>query len=111
MLSCVQLFVTPWTIAHKAPLSMGFPRQDLYWSGLHFLLQGIFPSQGSLEAIKIRLLTTEVIVAETEWSVDIVIGNEVREVEEGSDHVHSHGPLYVSEFKRLIQLLLGEWTI
>ena len=50
-------------------------------------------------------------MAETEWSVDIVIGNEVREVEEGSDHVHSHGPLYVSEFKRLIQLLLGEWAI
>ena len=34
---------TPWTEAHQAPLSMGFPRQE-YWS--HFLLQGIFPSQG-----------------------------------------------------------------
>ena len=32
--SRVQLFVTPWTIAHQAPLSMGFPRQ--YWSGLPF---------------------------------------------------------------------------
>ena len=31
--SCVQLFVTPWTIAHQAPLSMGFSRQE-YWSGL-----------------------------------------------------------------------------
>ena len=27
--------VTPWTIAHQAPLSMGFPRQE-YWSGLPF---------------------------------------------------------------------------
>ena len=28
--------VTPWTIAHQASLSMGFPRQE-YWSGLpHF---------------------------------------------------------------------------
>ena len=35
-LSHVQLFVTPWTAAHQAPLSMGFPRQD-YWSGLPFL--------------------------------------------------------------------------
>ena len=26
-------FATPWTIAHHAPLSMGFPRQE-YWSGL-----------------------------------------------------------------------------
>ena len=26
-------FVTPWTVAHQAPLSMGFPRQE-YWSEL-----------------------------------------------------------------------------
>ena len=30
---CVHLFVTPWTVAHQAPLSMGFSRQE-YWSGL-----------------------------------------------------------------------------
>ena len=35
VLSCVQLFVAPWTIAHQAPLSMEFSRQD-YWSGLPF---------------------------------------------------------------------------
>ena len=45
-LSRVQLFVTPWTVAHQAPLSLGFSRQE-YWSGVHFLLQGIFPTQGS----------------------------------------------------------------
>jgi len=28
-------FATPWAIAHQAPLSMGFPRQE-YWSGLSF---------------------------------------------------------------------------
>ena len=33
LLSCLQLFVTPWTIAHQALLSMGFSRQE-YWSGL-----------------------------------------------------------------------------
>ena len=27
-----QLFVTPWTVAWEAPLSMGFPRQE-YWTG------------------------------------------------------------------------------
>ena len=32
-LSRVQLLVAPWTVAHQAPLSMGFPRQE-YWSGL-----------------------------------------------------------------------------
>ena len=38
--------VTLWTVAHQAPLSMGFSRQD-YWSGCAiFLLHGIFPTQG-----------------------------------------------------------------
>ena len=32
-LSHVQLFSTPWTVVHQAPLSMGFSRQE-YWSGL-----------------------------------------------------------------------------
>ena len=34
-----------WTAAHHAPLSLGFFRQE-YWSGCHFLLQGIFLTQG-----------------------------------------------------------------
>ena len=33
--SCIQLFATLWTVAHQAPLSMGFSRQE-YWSGLSF---------------------------------------------------------------------------
>ena len=37
-----------WTVAHQAPLSMGFSRQE-HWSGQHALLQGIFPAQGSIE--------------------------------------------------------------
>ena len=32
-LSCVRLFETSWTVAHQAPPSMGFSRQD-YWSGV-----------------------------------------------------------------------------
>ena len=43
--SPVQFFVTPWTLACQDPLSMGFSRQE-YWSGLAFLLQGIFLTQG-----------------------------------------------------------------
>ena len=35
LLSCVQLFVTPWTVARQALLSMGFFRQ-WYWNGLSF---------------------------------------------------------------------------
>ena len=32
---------------HQGPLSMGFPRQEPTGVGCHFLLQGIFPTQGS----------------------------------------------------------------
>ena len=35
-------FASSWTVAHQAPLSMGFPRQE-YWSGLPFCLPGTFP--------------------------------------------------------------------
>ena len=35
LLSYVQLFVIPWTVACQAPPSMGFSRQE-YWSGLPF---------------------------------------------------------------------------
>ena len=41
-LSHVRLFATPWTVAHQAPLSMVFSRQQ-YWSGLPFLSPGDLP--------------------------------------------------------------------
>ena len=31
----VRLFMAPWTVAHQAPLTIGFPRQE-YWDGLPF---------------------------------------------------------------------------
>ena len=43
-----------WIVAHQAPLSMGFSRQE-YWSGLHSFLQGIFLTQG-LKLCLLRLL-------------------------------------------------------
>ena len=42
LLSCVKLFVTPWTVAYQAPLSMEFSRQE-YWSGLPFPSPGDLP--------------------------------------------------------------------
>ena len=45
VLSCIQLFVTSWTIARQAPLSMGFPRQE-YWSGLPVPAPGDLPNPG-----------------------------------------------------------------
>ena len=61
LLHRVRLFTTPWTVAHQAPLSMGFSRQE-NWSGLPL------PSLGDLSdprtepkspAIAARFFTTE----------------------------------------------------
>ena len=45
VLSHVQLFDTPWTAAHQAPLSMGYPMQE-HWSGLPFPPPGDLPDPG-----------------------------------------------------------------
>ena len=45
MLSCVQLFVTPWTVAFQAYLPMVFSRQE-YWSRLPFPISGELPDLG-----------------------------------------------------------------
>ena len=44
-LSHVRLFVTPWTVGHQAPPSMGFSRQE-NWSGLPFPSPGDLPDPG-----------------------------------------------------------------
>ena len=46
LLSRVQLFGTPWPAAHQPPVPMEFSRKK-YWSGLPYLLQGIFLTQES----------------------------------------------------------------
>ena len=43
--SHVQLFAILWTVAHQAPLSMGFSRQE-YWSGLSYPPPGDLPNPG-----------------------------------------------------------------
>ena len=45
LLSHVQLFATPWTIAYQTSLTMGFSRQE-YWSGLPFPSPGDLPDPG-----------------------------------------------------------------
>ena len=44
-LSHVQLFATPWAVAHQALLSLGFPSQE-YWRGLPFPSQRDLPDAG-----------------------------------------------------------------
>ena len=38
--------MTPWTVVHQAPLSMGFPKQE-YWSGLPIPSPGDLPNSGT----------------------------------------------------------------
>ena len=62
-ISCVQLSVTPWTVACQAPLPMEFSRQE-YWSGLPFPSPGDLPNSGiepvslTSPALAGRFLTT-----------------------------------------------------
>ena len=61
LLSHVQLFVTPLTVAHQAPLSMEFSRQE-YWNELSFPSPGDLPDPG-IEPMSLaltgELFTTE----------------------------------------------------
>ena len=60
--------MTPWIVAHHAPLSMGFSRQE-YWSGLPFPSPGNLPDTGikpRSPALQIHSLPTEL------WGNDIL---------------------------------------
>ena len=60
MLSHVQLFVTPWTVAHQASLSRGFSQQE-YWSGVPFPSPGDLPdprTEPTSPALAGRFFTT-----------------------------------------------------
>ena len=64
LLGRVQLFATPWTVTHQAPLSKGFSEQE-YWSGLPFPSPGNLPDLGNepespaLPALVGRFFTSE----------------------------------------------------
>ena len=52
--SRVQLFMTPWTTAHQAPLSMGLSLQE-YWSGWPLPTPGDLPDPGIKPASSVAL--------------------------------------------------------
>ena len=63
-------FTTPWTTAHQAPLSMGFPRQE-YWTGLPLPSPGDLPDSGIkpvFPALAGGFFTTESHTLKTEGS-------------------------------------------
>ena len=53
-LSCVRLLATPWTVAHQAPPSMGFSRQE-YWSGVPLSSPAAHASKVMLKILHARI--------------------------------------------------------
>ena len=61
LLNHVRLFAIPWTVAHQAPPSMGFSREE-YWSELPFPSPGDLPDLGikpSSPALQADAFTSE----------------------------------------------------
>ena len=83
-LSRVRLYVTPWTVARQAPLSLGFFRQE-YRSGLPFPSPGIFLTQGSLPLSYILFLSgpggPKVLEAEKGRGIFLGVGGEAKRPE------------------------------
>ena len=92
-LSRVWLFATPWTVAHQAPQSMEFSRQE-YWSGLPFPSPGDLPNPGiqpgspTLQADTLRLMgetkvqTTTLFLRDLykKWGTELLLKPLIREV-------------------------------
>ena len=80
-LSRVWLFVIPWTVAHQASLSMGFPRKE-YWSGLPR------PSPGDLSNPGIRhssaCICRQILYHWATWEADCLINSFTLHTPQGS---------------------------
>ena len=73
VLSRVRLFVTPWTAAHQAPLSMGFSRQE-DWSGLPCPPPRDLPDPG-IEPVSLKCpaLAGKLLTTSTTWEAPGVL--------------------------------------
>ena len=66
-LQLCRLFVTLWAVAHQAPLSMGFSRQD-YWSRLPYPPPGDLPNPGiEPESLKSPALVSMFFTSSSTW--------------------------------------------
>ena len=72
------LFATPWTVAHQAPLSMRFPREE-YWIGLPFPSPGNLPNPGTepciscVSCITSRFFTTDPVIRSKSHSHRVIM--------------------------------------
>ena len=64
-------FVTPWSVAYQAPLSIGFSRQE-YWSGLPFSSSGDLPDSG-IEPTSPALQADSLLLSHEESTINMVL--------------------------------------
>ena len=69
--SWVWFFVTPCTVAHQGPLSMGFSSKNT-GVGCHFLLQGIFPTQGLNPASYVSYVGSKSLTTCATWEAPVL---------------------------------------
>ena len=100
VLNRVRLFVTPWTVAHQATLSLGFSRQE-YWSGLPFPSPGDLSNPGFKPASPVpsRWFFTTGPQSGAQWWI------RVRSWALGQQGGHPEGPSHLIALGRLILLL------
>ena len=91
-LSHVRLFVTPWTIACKTPLSMGFSGQES-WSSLPFPSPSDLPYSG-IEPISLVSKALQVGSLPAEPPEKPLNGSQVKEVVTHTQHTHTHTHTY-----------------
>ena len=92
VVSQAQIFVTLWTVAHQASLSMEFSRHE-YWSIHHFLHQGIFLTQGSNPCLLHRQVDSLSLVPHVKWKLAnfIFLGSKIT-VDSDCSHVKMLAP-------------------
>ena len=105
--SRVRLSTTPQTVARKAPLSMGFSRQEA-WSGLPFLLQGIFLTQGSNPCLLRLLVGRQVLYHWATWEARIQTSmRELQECKHTGLHISSEA---LNKTDRRVQRRKESWV-
>ena len=74
-LQYARLSVTPWTVAHQTPLSMGFSRQE-YWRGLPCPLPGDLPDPGFKPSVTASpALQADSLPNEVPGKIKLLVGN------------------------------------
>ena len=102
----VWVYGTPWTAAHQAPLSMGYPGQE-YWSGLPFPSPGHLPDPGVGLPSNSALVVALKVVCLFSLLYDCILEGFL-----GRQLNHCRATLWPSPgFWRQLQLVLNTWVL